>query len=110
MGGLSCAFELLKNGIKVFVIEKGNEVGGLMKSEKFKFFSDDFGLKNLDNGIPEVYRFWKRLLKEDYSPIELRTGIFYNINVLELEKTHEGLRCGMPLRLLIEAHLDMVYS
>ena len=109
-GGLACAYSLLKKGVKVVIIEKEKEVGGLMRSVKFKDFSVDYGYKNLDNGIPDVHHFWKELLKDDYSSIEIRTGVLYKGNVIELEKKHKGLTRGMPLGLLVSSTLEMLIS
>jgi protoporphyrinogen oxidase len=109
-GGLACAHSLLKKGVKVVIIEKENEVGGLMRSVKFKDFSVDYGYKNLDNGIPDVHHFWKELLKDDYSSIEIRTGILYKGNVIELEKKYKGVTRGMSLGLLASSVVDMLIS
>lgn len=105
-GGLTAAYQLLKQGVKVVLIEKDRVPGGLMRSVRHGDFVVDFGYKHLYNRIPEVHALWVELLGEDFLRYHPRTGILYKGCILEREKSYRGLRRGMPYGLLVSALLD----
>lgn len=107
-GGLTTAYWLLKHGINVSIIEREQQVGGLMRPVKYKDFMVDFGYKHLYTRIPEVYNFWKEILEEDFLPYNSRIGILYKGHILEREKTFKGLKRGMPYQLLLTAFFDFL--
>jgi protoporphyrinogen oxidase len=105
-GGLTAAYQLLKQGVKVVLVEKDRETGGLMRAVKHGDFTVDFGYKHLYNRIPEVHALWSELLGKDFLQYQPRTGILYKGRILERERSFKGLRRGMPYRLLVSALID----
>ena len=50
-GALSCAYDLLKNGYKPLIIERGSKAGGFMQSICYKDYQVDLPW---EKGVPET--------------------------------------------------------
>ena len=74
-GALSCAYDLLKNGYKPLIIERGSKAGGFMQSICYKDYQVDLGRKELYSRIEEVTQLWQNLLGKDYIEYDYRVGI-----------------------------------
>jgi protoporphyrinogen oxidase len=78
--GLACAHEILKrkeNNIKLVVIEKSNNIGGLSKTTKYKNHYFDVGPHRFYTKNNEVFKYWKDLLGKDFKKVKRLTSILY---------------------------------
>jgi len=65
IAGLAAAYELLKRGCKVTLIERGAEVGGLARTFERDGFRFDIGGHRFHSNNPSVVQWLKDLLKTD---------------------------------------------
>ncbi len=107
-GGLAAAYTLLQNGFQVLIVERETVAGGLMRPINYNNFSLDFGYKHLYSRIPDVQRFWKALLNDDFRIYQPRTGILYKGRIFEKEKTFKGISRGVPSYLLLLYFIDFL--
>lgn len=81
--GLAAAFELTRLGERPLVLERGESVGGLARTESFKGFHFDMGGHRFFTKSDEVNRFWEDILGEDFllrrrlSRVYYRRKLFY---------------------------------
>jgi len=106
--GLATAHKLAEAGIVPLVVEKSQAAGGLMRSIERGGFTLDIGRKELYTRIPEVDRFWRELLREDYREYPHRVGSLYRGRILELSSKYRGARRGLPLSWFIAGGFDLV--
>jgi protoporphyrinogen oxidase len=64
--GLTAAYELAKHGLCPTVLEKGNIVGGLARTENYKGFHFDMGGHRFFTKSPEVKKMWHEVLHDDF--------------------------------------------
>jgi protoporphyrinogen oxidase len=64
--GLTAAYELTKHGLRPTVLEKGNMVGGLARTETYKGFHFDMGGHRFFTKSPEVEKMWHEILADDF--------------------------------------------
>jgi protoporphyrinogen oxidase len=105
--GLATAHKLSEAGIVPFVVEKSRAAGGLMRSIPRGDFTLDIGRKELYTRIPEVDRFWREILRDDYREYPHRVGSLYGGRILELSSRYRGPLRGLPWRWLICGGLDL---
>ena len=91
--GLTAADHLAAAGRRPLVIERSDQVGGLIRSLKRGAFVVDLGRKELYARIPEIDRLWNSVLGTAYRPYPHRVGSLFNGRILELSGRHRG-----PLR------------
>jgi protoporphyrinogen oxidase len=106
--GLATAHRLAEGGIVPLVVEKNQAAGGLMRSIRRGDFTLDIGRKELYARIPEVDRFWREILRDDYREYPHRVGSLYRGRILELSSKYRGPRRGLPLSWLISGGLDLM--
>jgi protoporphyrinogen oxidase len=106
--GLSCALELAKNGFEITLIEKGNTVGGLMRSLSHKDYIVDLGRKELYTRIASVNKFWSDLLGAEYIAYDHHEGYLYEGRILEKSAAYKGPSRGMPFSLISKVLLDLI--
>jgi protoporphyrinogen oxidase len=106
--GLATAHRLAEGGIVPLVVEKNQAAGGLMRSIRRGDFTLDIGRKELYTRIPEVDRFWRELLRDDYREYPHRVGSLYRGRILELSSQYRGPLRGLPLPWLIWGGLDLM--
>ena len=105
--GLSTAHRLSEAGIVPLVVEKSRAAGGLMRSIPRGDFTLDIGRKELYTRIPEVDRFWREILRDDYREYPHRVGSLYGGRIVELSSRHRGPLRGLPFAWLIAGGLDL---
>ena len=110
IGGLSAAFELLKAGKKVTLIEKDSVAGGLAKGLKFGAYHVDLGYKQFYNRIPQVNSFFDEVLENGIVPYNYRIGIYYNNRIFEREKRFKGILRGMQISDLLDGAMSLVFQ
>jgi len=106
--GLTAAHTLSNAGIKPIVVERGDTVGGLMRSLHRGDFIVDIGRKELYNRIERVDRFWSELLGRDYRPYSHRGGLLYQGHIIELSPVYLGPIRGMPWQMVLGCGFDFV--
>lgn len=106
--GLATAHTLSEAGVVPLIVEKSQAAGGLMRSIARGDFTMDIGRKELYTRIPEVDRFWREILRDDYREYPHRVGSLYRGRILELSGKYRGPLRGLPLPWLICGGLDLV--
>lgn len=76
--GLTAAYELTKFDRVAIVLEKGNIVGGLARTENFKGFHFDIGGHRFFTKADQVKKMWHEVLGEDFLRRPRLSRIFYN--------------------------------
>ncbi len=62
--GLTAAYELVKLGAKPIVLEQGDDVGGLSRTDEYKGFHFDMGGHRFFTKVPRVEAMWREVLLE----------------------------------------------
>lgn len=75
--GLTAAYELIKNGFKPIILEKGDKVGGLARTEVYKGYRFDIGGHRFYTKIPEIQQLWQEMLKEKFIKVARMSRIYY---------------------------------
>jgi len=76
--GLSCAYQLSKQGVAVAVFESSNAIGGMAKSFDLWDQRVDLGPHRFFSKQKEINAFFKELIKDDFTLVNRQTRIFYN--------------------------------
>ena len=76
--GLTAAYELVKKGINPVVVDKGNKVGGLARTEVYKGFRFDIGGHRFYTKVSEVESLWNEVLGKDFRKVPRLSRIYYN--------------------------------
>jgi protoporphyrinogen oxidase len=75
--GLSAGYELVRRGIKPVILESGDRVGGISRTEEFKGFRFDIGGHRFYTKIEEVERIWHEVLEEAFLQVPRLSRIHY---------------------------------
>jgi protoporphyrinogen oxidase len=76
--GLTAAWELVHAGYEVTVLERDpNFVGGLARTISHKGFRFDIGAHRFFSKNPDITRWWRERLPNDFVPIKRHTRILY---------------------------------
>jgi protoporphyrinogen oxidase len=75
--GLTAAYELLRHGIRAVVLEKGNRVGGLARTEVFKGYCFDMGGHRFFTKIERIRQLWQEMLGKDFLRVSRVSHIYY---------------------------------
>ena len=81
--GLTAGYELLRHGVQPVVLEKGNMVGGIARTENYKGFHFDMGGHRFFTKSEEVNQMWHEVLADEFlrrprlSRIYYRNKFFY---------------------------------
>ena len=75
--GLTAAYESAKQGIRPFVFEKENQIGGLARTEIHQGYRFDIGGHRFFTDIEAVKRLWQEILGEDLLPVKRLSRIYY---------------------------------
>jgi protoporphyrinogen oxidase len=76
--GLTAAYELAKLNLHPTVLEKGDKVGGLARTESYKGFYFDMGGHRFFTKVQEVKRMWHEILGRDFLRRPRLSRIYYN--------------------------------
>src|SRR5262245_21255765 len=76
--GLTAAYELAKLSQHPIVLEKGDKVGGLARTETYKGFSFDMGGHRFFTKVDEVKKMWQEVLGENFLHRPRLSRIYYN--------------------------------
>ena len=75
--GLTAAWQLIKNGIEVTVLEKYRLVGGIARTEEHKGYRFDIGGHRFFTMVPEVEALWHEWLQEEFVVRPRKSRILY---------------------------------
>jgi protoporphyrinogen oxidase len=75
--GLTAAYELTKLGHHPVVLEKGDRVGGLARTENYKGFYFDMGGHRFFTKVEEVRKLWREVLGHDFLRRPRLSRIYY---------------------------------
>ncbi|PPS45647.1 NAD(P)/FAD-dependent oxidoreductase [Chroococcidiopsis sp. TS-821] len=75
--GLTAAYELVKNGIKPIVFEKGDKVGGISRTETYKGYHFDIGGHRFFTKVEEVQQLWLEVLGDEFIKVPRLSRIYY---------------------------------
>jgi protoporphyrinogen oxidase len=76
--GLTAAFEAARNGIRPLVLEAGERVGGIARTEVHKGYRFDIGGHRFYTKVPEVQSLWEETLGPELRLTPRLSRIFYN--------------------------------
>lgn len=75
--GLAAAYELSKEGIQPFVIEKAGTVGGIARTETYKGYHFDIGGHRFFTKMEEINQLWYEMLGDDFLEVSRMSRIYY---------------------------------
>jgi protoporphyrinogen oxidase len=76
--GLTAAYELVKLNLDPIILEKGDKVGGLARTEDYKGFFFDMGGHRFFTKVEEVNAMWRQILGENFMRRPRLSRIYYN--------------------------------
>jgi protoporphyrinogen oxidase len=76
--GLTAAYELAKLDLNPVVLEKGDKVGGLAKTENYKGYFFDMGGHRFFTKVDEVNKTWREVLGDTFLRRPRLSRIYYN--------------------------------
>jgi protoporphyrinogen oxidase len=76
--GLTAAYELAKRNFHPLVLELGNKVGGLARTENYQGFHFDMGGHRFFTKVNEVSKMWNEVLNGDFLLRPRLSRIYYN--------------------------------
>lgn len=76
--GLTAAYELAKHQVKSIVLEKGDRVGGISRTETYKGYRFDIGGHRFFTKVGEVQAVWKEILDNDFIQTPRLSRIYYD--------------------------------
>jgi protoporphyrinogen oxidase len=75
--GLTSAYELTKNGKQTLVLEKGDKVGGIARTEVYKGYRFDIGGHRFFTKVGEVNDLWQEVLGDEFIQVPRLSRIYY---------------------------------
>ncbi len=103
--GLTAAYELAKQGVRPLVLEKGDKVGGIARTEAYKGYRFDIGGHRFFTKVDEVQALWQEVLAEDFLKVPRLSRIYYRGRFynypLDLRNTLSNLGAWESLRILL---------
>ena len=75
--GLTAGYELQRNGRRCVILEAGEKVGGLARTEEFKGYLFDIGGHRFFTKVKLIEDFWRDLLGNDFLSRPRLSRIFY---------------------------------
>ncbi|MFM7817024.1 MAG: NAD(P)/FAD-dependent oxidoreductase [Verrucomicrobiota bacterium] len=76
--GLTAAHEAVRHGIIPLVIEQGDRVGGIARTEDHRGYRFDIGGHRFYTKVPEVQKLWEETLGSEFRLTPRLSRIFYN--------------------------------
>ncbi len=75
--GLTAAYQCVKQGIKPLVLEGGDKVGGIARTETYKDYYFDIGGHRFFTKIEKVDQLWREVLGEEFLKVPRMSRIYY---------------------------------
>jgi len=94
LGGLKLAYNLLKKGVEVEILEKSDKIGGLMQTFVEDGFYIDYGPHIFfEHNLPQL----KELLQEDIIPVDVTYGVGFKKKIVSLPLNPIEFSLNLPL-------------
>lgn len=106
LAGLSCGYELARNGLDVTLIEKENEVGGLAKSFQNGKFTYDLGPHRFHSEKTYLIEHIKEILDNEVVIKKRKSEIFLKNRYFEYPLRTANIMVKMPLLTLLKIFYD----
>lgn len=90
IAGLASAYELLKRGQRVTLVEKGREVGGLARTLSRDGFRFDLGGHRFHSNNPAVVNWLKELLHDELKTVQRVSHIYLNGRLVDYPLSFPG--------------------
>lgn len=75
--GLTAAYELVKQDVKLLVLESSDKVGGIARTEVYKDYRFDIGGHRFFTKVGEVNQIWQEILKDEFIKVPRLSRIYY---------------------------------
>lgn len=75
--GLTAAYHLAKHGLHSVVLEKGDRVGGISRTETYKGYHFDIGGHRFFTKVPQVQHLWNEVLGDEFIKVPRLSRIYY---------------------------------
>ncbi len=75
--GLAAAYELIKQGLRPVVLEKGDRPGGIARTEVFKGYRFDIGGHRFFTKNEAIMQLWRELLGDEFITVPRKSRIYY---------------------------------
>ncbi|MBD1913105.1 MULTISPECIES: NAD(P)/FAD-dependent oxidoreductase [unclassified Leptolyngbya] len=76
--GLTSAYELAKNGHSTVVLEQGDRVGGISRTETYNGYRFDIGGHRFYTKVKEVEQLWEEVLGDEMISVPRLSRIYYD--------------------------------
>src|SRR5918992_1652223 len=96
--GLTAAYELAKLHGNPIVIEKGDKVGGIARTEDYKGFYFDMGGHRFFTKVKEVNKTWREVLGDNFLRRPRLSRIYYNQKFFDYPLKPLNALAGLGLR------------
>ena len=96
--GLTAAYELAKLDGNPIVIEKGDKVGGIARTEAYKGFYFDMGGHRFFTKVEEVNKTWREVLGDNFLRRPRLSRIYYNHKFFDYPLKPMNALAGLGLR------------
>ncbi len=75
--GLTAAYQLAKHGLHSVVLEKGDRVGGISRTETYKGYRFDIGGHRFFTKVTQVQNLWNEVLGDEFIKVPRLSRIYY---------------------------------
>lgn len=75
--GLTAAYQLAKQGCHSIILEQGDRVGGISRTETYKDYRFDIGGHRFFTKVAEVQELWYEVLENDFIKVPRLSRIYY---------------------------------
>jgi protoporphyrinogen oxidase len=75
--GLSAAYRLARQGLEPLVLERGDQVGGIARTETYDGYAFDIGGHRFFTKNEEVDKLWREMLGDDFLSVPRTSRIYY---------------------------------
>jgi len=107
VAGLSFAYSVLKEGARVVIVERDEQVGGLARSFQYGDFTFDIGPKRFHTDDKEVMDFLLEILGEDYLVVDRSSSVHLFGRYFPWPLDHRAL-FRLPLQVMLSSSLDLL--
>ncbi|MFT6028264.1 MAG: protoporphyrinogen oxidase [Bacteroidia bacterium] len=106
--GLSCAYELVKQGVEVHIYEASEHVGGMSRSFDLWGQRVDMGPHRFFSKEEHVNRFFSEIVKDNYTTVNRLTRIHYKGRFFEYPLKLSNVLANLPLPTIVRIVFDYV--
>jgi protoporphyrinogen oxidase len=75
--GLTAGYETVRGGVPALLLEKGDKVGGIARTETYKGYHFDIGGHRFFTKVAEVRRLWEEMLGDDFRVVPRISHMVY---------------------------------